>query len=205
MIAILDYGVGNLGSIQNMLKKIGKPSIVTGDADVVAAADKLILPGVGSFDTGMKQLNESGLREVLTRRALHDRVPVLGICLGAQMMTRGSEEGSLPGLGWFNAETRRFRFDGIEGKWPLPNIGWREVTAASECTLLEGFEGVPRFYFVHSYYMCADLSENVSMYTTYGQTYACGLQLNNLYCVQFHPEKSHKFGMKMLRNFAELG
>jgi imidazole glycerol-phosphate synthase subunit HisH len=204
MIAILDYGIGNLGSIKNMLKKIGAESVIANDVATVAAAEKLILPGVGAFDTGMDQLNRSGLREILTVKAMEDRVPVLGICLGAQMMTRSSEEGSQPGLGWFDAETRKFRFDRIEGKWPLPNIGWRDVTGSPECSLLRGFESEPRFYFVHSYLMSANDPAIVSMRTTYGQSYACGLHLENLHCVQFHPEKSHKFGMKMLRNFAEM-
>jgi imidazole glycerol-phosphate synthase subunit HisH len=204
MIAIVDYGVGNLGSIKNMLRKIGYESEITADANVIRSASKLILPGVGAFDTGMRHLEDSGLRSVLDERAMIARVPVLGICLGAQLMTRGSEEGALPGLGWFDADTLRFDFSEIEGKWPLPNVGWREVKAEKNSPLLAGYDGIPRFYFVHSYYMKASDPEIVAMTTDYGIKYDCGLHLGNLHCVQFHPEKSHRFGMALLKNFAGL-
>ena len=204
MIGILDYGVGNLGSIKNMLRKIGSPSIITADPQEIKAADKLILPGVGAFDTGMEQLEKSGLVDLLHERALQDKIPILGICLGAQLMTKGSEEGNLPGLGWFDAETVKFEFDGIEGKWHLPNIGWREVTDQDTGPLLANFDRPPRFYFVHSYYMRSNIPSIVSMTTKYAFPYHCGLRAGNLHCVQFHPEKSHRFGMQLLRNFAEL-
>ncbi len=204
MIGILDYGIGNLGSIKNMLRKIGSQSVITSDPSEIKSVDKLILPGVGAFDTGMEQLQKSGLVDLLHERALDDKIPILGICLGAQLMTKGSEEGNLPGLGWFDAETVRFQLDNIEGKWHLPNIGWRDVTDEDEGPLLAGFDRPPRFYFVHSYYMrAADLSI-VSMTTQYGLPYHCGLRSNNLHCVQFHPEKSHRYGMQLLQNFAKL-
>lgn len=206
MIAIVDYGLGNLGSIANMLRKIGAKPSITSDPIVLQDAEKIILPGVGAFDTGMHHLIQSGLLDILNRKALIERVPVLGICLGAQMMTESSEEGTSKGLGWFKARTLKFDFSKIPGKWPLPNIGWRDVVDVGHSRLLAGFDEVPRFYFVHAYYMKpdTDFDEIVSMKSSYGIEYVCGLSNDNLHCVQFHPEKSHKFGMQLLRNFTEM-
>lgn len=204
MIAIVDVGLGNLGSIKNMLRKIGAPATVTSEPEAIASAEKLILPGVGAFDTGMRHLKGSGLVELLTERVLNDRVPVLGICLGAQLMTRGSEEGSEPGLGWLPAETRRMRFDDMPGRWLLPNIGWRDVKGRDGYPLLQGFAETPRFYFVHSYYLAPDAEDLTSLTAEYGFEYAAGLSRDNLHCAQFHPEKSHFFGMQFLRNFVAL-
>lgn len=204
MIVIVDYGIGNLGSIKNMLRKIGAPAAISSDPDAIRSAAKLILPGVGAFDTGARQLRESGLVDLLHKRVLEDRVPVLGICLGAQLMTRSSEEGVESGLGWFEAETCKMTFDEIPGKWPLPNMGWREVQCREGYPLMQGYEAPPRFYFVHSYYLKPDKPELASVTSAYGFEFACGLSRDNLHCVQFHPEKSHSFGMRFLRNFAEL-
>jgi len=204
MIVIVDYGIGNLGSIKNMLRKIGAPSKISSDPAEIQAATKLILPGVGAFDTGMRQLRESGLIDLLNRRALEARVPILGICLGAQLMTRSSDEGVEAGLGWFDADTLRMEFNAIPGKWPLPNIGWREVHGREDYPLMQGYESTPRFYFVHSYYMKPDEPDLASVTSEYGFEFACGLSRENLHCVQFHPEKSHSFGMRLLKNFAEL-
>lgn len=204
MIVIIDYGIGNLGSIKNMLRKIGKEAKISSDAEDIKSADKLILPGIGAFDAGMSHLRDSGHMDLLNTRVLDDKAPVLGICLGAQMMTRGSDEGKEPGLGWFEADTLRMTFDGIPGKWPLPNIGWRDVAAPNPYPLLDGYDETPRFYFVHSYYMKADAPDIVSLTSEYGFEFACGLSRGNIHCAQFHPEKSHKFGMRFLRNFAEL-
>lgn len=203
MITVIDYGLGNLGSIRNMLRKIGLPSVIATTPEAVAQATRIILPGVGSFDTGIRNLRESGMIDVLKAKALEERLPVLGICLGAQLMTRSSEEGSEPGLAWFAAEARRMVFDEIPGKWPLPNIGWRDVSPVNGFRMLEGLGQDARFYFVHSYYLVADDPGLVSMTTCYGFEYACGLHDKNLYSAQFHPEKSHKFGMQFLRNFVE--
>lgn len=204
MIVIVDYGIGNLGSIKNMLRKVGAPAAISSDRDVIKSAAKLILPGVGAFDTGMRQLRASGLTDLMHERALEDRVPILGICLGAQLMTRSSDEGTEPGLGWFDADTRRMAFDNIPGKWPLPNMGWRDVHHRDGYPLMQGYESTPRFYFVHSYFMKPDKPELTSVSSNYGFDFACGLSRDNLHCVQFHPEKSHSFGMRFLRNFAEL-
>lgn len=203
-IWIVDYGQGNLGSIRNMLDFLGFDSYVTSDARAVASAEKLILPGIGAFDTGMRELEARGLIDVLRRRVIEDQVPVLGICLGAQLMTRGSEEGDRPGLGWFDAETVRFRFDGDDRKLPIPNIGWRQVFPRGDLNLMRDWEGKSKFYFVHSYYMRSAKAEDVSFLSQYGHEYVAGMQRANIYSAQFHPEKSHKFGLHLMRNFANV-
>lgn len=201
MITIVDYGIGNLGSIHNMLKKIGYESVISHDREIVERATALILPGVGAFDAGMQHLHASGLVAPLNDLVLNKGIPVLGICLGAQLMTLSSDEGVEPGLGWFQAHTRRMDFSGIEGRWPLPNIGWRDVQAQNGCDFLQGYDEQPRFYFVHSYYLKAQNPAEVSMTARYGFEFACGLSRDNIHCVQFHPEKSHKFGMNFFRQF----
>ncbi len=205
MIVIVDYGVGNVGSIKNMLRKIGKDAVIGRLPEDILSADKLILPGVGAFDTGMRCLKQSGLLPYLNKRVLEDRVHVLGICLGAQMMTRRSDEGMQSGLGGLAAETVRFNHDKLEGKWLLPNIGWRHVyPVKQEYTLMRNFEEIPRFYFVHSYHLKEDKPDIVTMQSEYGYHFTCALSDGNIHCVQFHPEKSHKFGMQLLKNFANL-
>lgn len=201
VIRIVDYGQGNLGSIRNMLSRIGAQSEVSSDPDEISRATHLILPGVGAFDRGMKAIADRGLREVLDHQALEARIPVLGICLGAQLMTQGSEEGGLPGLGWFPAETKRFVFESPLPRLPTPNIGWRDVRAARPGTLLSGLEGECRFYFVHSYFMTSDNKDVVALQSDYGHEFIAGMQRENLFSAQFHPEKSHRFGMQFFRNF----
>ncbi len=204
MIVIIDYGMGNLGSIKNMLKKIGIPSAITGDLKEIERADKLILPGIGAFDNGMLRLQELGMIPVLNRKVLTDRTPTLGICLGMQLMTRGSEEGRLPGLGWFEADTVRFRFREEQHGLKIPHMGWNQVRIAKDSSLLQALDEEPRFYFVHSYYVVCRNPEDVLLRTTHGYEFVSGFQRNNIAGVQFHPEKSHKFGMKLLQNFAEV-
>ncbi len=204
MVTIVDYGIGNLGSIKNMVRKVGGDASIGSTPQEIAQAEILILPGVGAFDSGMKHLRESGLLDILNQRVIEDKVPVLGICLGAQLMTQSSEEGSEKGLGWFNAQTLKMDFTNISGKWPLPNVGWRDVTAENGYKMLEGIEDTPRFYFVHSYFLSADDPSIVSMTANYGFNFACGLSHNNIHCAQFHPEKSHAFGMQFFRNFLKV-
>lgn len=205
MITIVDYGLGNLGSVKNMLSKLGVDARVSNEPSEILDATKLILPGVGSFDTGMQKIRELSLTQPLHEVALQKRIPVLGICLGAQLMTKRSEEGVEPGLGWFNAETVKFNHSDIAGRWPLPNIGWRDVEDHNNSPLLLSDSKVPpRFYFVHSYVMTTEDETLVSMTTSYGYRFVCGMQKGNLYCVQFHPEKSHSFGFNLLKNFSRL-
>lgn len=201
MITIVDYQMGNLGSISNMLKKLGIPSKITADPQDIAAASKLILPGVGAFDAGMDNLQRSGLLPVLNERVLGAGVPTLGICLGMQLMTRRSDEGQREGLGWIDAETLRFRPSDTMLK--VPHMGWNLVRPVRSSPLTDSLPDEPRFYFVHSYYVRCNAPEDVLLTTQYGEEFHSAFQHGTVSGVQFHPEKSHKFGMALLRNFAE--
>jgi len=203
MIAIVDYGLGNLGSIVNMLKKIGAPAVRTSDSTVIAQASKLILPGVGAFDHGMERLETLGLIGVLTARVKENRTPILGLCLGMQLFSRGSEEGSRRGLGWIPADTRRFAFGNVESAPRVPHIGWNTVEPRNGTPLFHMMPEPPRFYFVHSYHLaCADPGLAAG-HTQYGYDFCSAIEADNIWGVQFHPEKSHKYGMQLFRNFAE--
>ncbi|MEO5844597.1 MAG: imidazole glycerol phosphate synthase subunit HisH [Caldimonas sp.] len=201
MITIVDYGMGNLGSIRNMLKKIGHASEVTADADRVATATKLILPGVGAFDAGMARLQQSGLVPVLDERVGRSGIPILGICLGMQLMTRRSSEGDRPGLGWIDADT--LRFTAADPALKVPHMGWNIARPVREGALIAALPDEARFYFVHSYYVTCDRPGDVLLTTRHGNEFHSGFQRDNVWGVQFHPEKSHRFGMHLLRNFAE--
>jgi glutamine amidotransferase len=204
MIVIVDYGMGNLGSIQNMLKKIGaKNAKISSDPKEIEQADKLILPGVGAFDTGMQRLRETGLISLLNEKVISARTPTLGVCLGMQLMTKVSEEGELPGLGWINAETIRFRFDPKQTGLKVPHMGWNTVNVRREGTLFTEMHPNPRFYFVHSFHVIAHNPEDIVATTDYGYEFVSVLQQGHIMAAQFHPEKSHKFGMKLYRNFVE--
>lgn len=204
MIIIIDYGMGNVGSILNMLKKIGISAKISGAPNDILTAEKLILPGVGAFDHGMTHLAERGLIPLLNRRVREDKCPILGICLGMQLLSRRSEEGALPGLGWVEAETRRFQFDGEIDHLTIPHMGWNEVRANGQPSLFEGFEKSPRFYFVHSYHVCCERPEDVMATSSYGYEFTAAVGKENIMGTQFHPEKSHRYGMHLLRNFANL-
>ena len=201
MITIVDYGMGNLGSIRNMLKKVGAECEITGDPTRVEAATKLILPGVGAFDAGMSRLREAGLVPVLDELVLERKVPVLGICLGMQLMTQGSEEGVLPGLGWVPAQTVRFAPPSDAGL-KVPHMGWNVVHACKPSGLIAGAEAEERFYFVHSFHVRCRDREDVLLRANYGGDLDAAFEVGNIMGVQFHPEKSHKFGLRLLRNFA---
>ncbi len=204
MITIVDYGVGNLGSIANMLKKIGVKAKIASDINILQVADKLILPGVGAFDAGMSKLRETGLVPVLNELVLANRIPVLGLCLGMQLMTQKSEEGTEAGLGWFDAETIRFKFSAEQSHLKIPHMGWNTISTRREHELLTDFDEDARFYFVHSYHVISHDEKLILAETQHGYTFASILQQENIFGAQFHPEKSHKFGMKLLKNFAEV-
>lgn len=204
MIIIIDYGMGNLGSILNMLKKIGTPAKVSSDLQEIDSANKLILPGVGAFDTAMKRLAELEMIDLLNDKVLVRKTPTLGVCLGMQLLTKGSEEGTLPGLGWIDAETIRFRFDPKQTNLKIPHMGWNTVRICREGTLFQGLDGEARFYFVHSYHVVCHQTGDILATTDHGYDCVSALQRGNIMGAQFHPEKSHKFGMKLLKNFAEL-
>jgi glutamine amidotransferase len=202
MIVIIDYGVGNVGSVHNMLRRIGAKARISGNPADMEEASKLILPGVGHFGHGMRSLERSGLVPALRHQALERRKPVLGICLGMQMLTRGSEESEIPGLGWIDAFTHRFsNARGLR----VPHMGWNNVRATDGARLFVADAAEPeRFYFVHSYYVKASRPAEVAAHCCYGDEFAAAIQSDNLFGVQFHPEKSHLFGMDMLRRFALL-
>lgn len=200
MITIVDYKTGNIGSIQNILKKIGENSIVTSDPEILEKADKIILPGVGSFDTGIKNLAELNLLDTLNKKVLKEKTPVLGICLGMQLMTKGSEEGALPGLGWIDACVKRFDFKDTR-EYKIPHMGWNSITLKKNSVLFNGEGNEARFYFVHSFYVRAESVSDILASTTYGSTFTSAFEKENIIGVQFHPEKSHKYGMMLFRNF----
>ncbi len=203
-ILIVDYGMGNLGSIVNMLRHLGFGSQISSRPEDVAAADKLIISGVGAFDNAMRKFDRLGILPVLEEKVLRSGTPILGICLGMQLFTRGSEEGELPGFGWFAAETRRFSFAPDQDGLKVPHMGWNLVAQAKASRLFAGMPDEPRFYFVHSYHCVCDQARDLITETNYGYRFASSIERENIFGVQFHPEKSHKFGMKLLENFAQL-
>ena len=200
MITVVDYGVGNIGAILNMLDYIGIDAQASGEPGVLERADQLILPGVGAFDKAMSTLRSRQLIDPLNRAVLERKVPLMGVCLGMQLLARGSEEGNEAGLGWINADVHRIRLP--EGS-PLkvPHIGWMEVQPTRPSVLFEPGLVAERFYFDHSYHVTCDRQENVSAVIDYGMPLCCAIQAGNVSGVQFHPEKSHRFGMRLLRAF----
>jgi glutamine amidotransferase len=202
-VTIIDYGMGNLGSIQNMFKRIGVESEITGEHEKIEAAEKILLPGVGAFDAAMERINASGLLQLLNRKALQEKVPTLGICLGMQLLTNSSEEGKLPGLGWVPAKTVKFAFE-PGSKLKVPHMGWNLVQTRHPSPLIADLPEETRFYFVHSYYVQVENDEYVLTTTTHGVEFHSIIQKDNIFGAQFHPEKSHRFGMKLLENFARL-
>lgn len=204
MIAIVDYGMGNLGSIHNMFRKVGAQAVVTSDPAVIDRAEKLVLPGVGAFDHGMRNLAGRGLLEVLNRKALTERVPVLGVCLGMQLLTERSEEGTLPGLGWIAGRTVRFDRSAHPGLHVM-HMGWNTLDWHGEHPIFAELPPHPRFYFVHAYHVICRHDYNVLAHTTYGYPFASAIVEGNVVGMQFHPEKSHRFGMAVFRAFARLG
>jgi len=203
MIAIIDYGVGNLASIKNMIKKAGFESVLAADKDSVEKADRIILPGIGAFDHCMKKFNDSGLRPLVTKKVKEQKVPLLGICVGLQMLMESSEEGTEPGLGWVAGRTVKFKKENL-GYLKIPHMGWTDVRIARKTSLTEGLGDQPRFYFVHSYYVQPDDKSDEMLTAYYGYEFTAAINRENIYGAQFHPEKSHKFGMKLLENFSRL-
>lgn len=203
MIAVIDYGLGNLGSIANMLKRIGVRSVITSDHGLIESADQLILPGVGAFDAGMANLRARGLIDLLEDAVMSRVKPILGICLGMQLMMEGSAEGREPGLGWIKGRAHRFEFSHGEAL-KVPHMGWNSVHALRHSRLLTSQPKASRFYFVHSYYVRCDRQEDVLLRAKYGVEFDAGFERDNVMGVQFHPEKSHQFGMSLLHDFARL-
>jgi imidazole glycerol-phosphate synthase subunit HisH len=202
-IAIVDYDMGNPGSTLNMLNYLGIEGVITNNPKEIAVAKKIILPGVGAFDNGITNLKSSGLYEVLEKKVLMDKVPILGICLGMQLMTLGSEEGKLSGFGWIDAHARRFIFNKTNNI-KVPHIGWNRISAVNGHPLTGELDEQSKFYFVHSYHVICNHPENVVARTSYGITFDSMFAKENVYGCQFHPEKSHKHGMKIFQNFNKL-
>ena len=205
MIVIVDYGMGNLASIRNMFKKIGVKATVESDPDKLYYASKLLLPGVGAFDAAMQHIEDKQLSEVLIHKAVKEQVPTLGICLGMQLLTTQSAEGNRKGFGWIPAETLAFKTH-LDQTCKVPHMGWNVVHKQGVCPLLEGFEKQQeiRFYFVHSYFVRCQNRKHAVASTHYGLDFDAVIQKDNVYGMQFHPEKSHRFGMQVFKNFAGL-
>jgi glutamine amidotransferase len=202
MIAIVDLGIGNVGSIHNMLERIDTPSQITSDPRIVQSASKIILPGVGAFGQAMTRLRKLNLLEVMQERVLEERVPILGICLGMQLLTRGSEEGGVEGLGWIAGEVVGFKAESRANALKVPHMGWNTLHLARTNKIFDPVLPRARYYFVHSYYVvCSDQAQILAT-TSYGVEFVSAVTHDNIVGTQFHPEKSHRYGVHLLRNFA---
>jgi len=203
MIVIVDYGMGNLGSVLNMFKKVGAKAVISSDLEVINKAEKILLPGVGAFDAAMSKIESAGMKQILNKKAVVEKIPILGICLGMQLLTNASEEGKLPGLGWIDGMAYNFK-SRIDEKYKIPHMGWNVSNVIQTNELTKGYEGEIRFYFVHSYFVKVNNEENSMMQTTYGLEFDSAIVKDNIFGAQFHPEKSHKFGMKLFENFEKI-
>ena len=202
MITIVDYGLGNIQAIANIYKRLHIPVTVAKSAEQLADAKKIILPGVGAFDWAMSCLNQSGMRSRLDQ-LVSVGSEVLGICVGMQMMAKRSDEGSLEGLSWIDADVKIFDQANFPEKTPLPHMGWNDVSPSRADSLFRGMESGARFYFLHSYYFAPHRDRDVLAVSEYNGRFACSVRVDNVYGVQFHPEKSHQWGIQLLKNFAE--
>lgn len=202
MITIVDYGLGNVNAFLNVYHRLNIAAKTATSPDDLQGATKVILPGVGAFDHAMMRLNQSGMRDVLGDVVLGRRVPLLGVCVGMQMLGRDSEEGRLPGLGWIGGRVRSLT--SLAAALPIPHMGWNEARPVADQRLFNGLGSVARFYFLHSYYFACDRSEDAIAVAEYGCEFACAVGVGNVFGVQFHPEKSHHAGVQLLKNFAEI-
>ena len=204
MLTIINYNAGNIKSIQNMLKRIGVKSTISSSVNEIETAEKLILPGVGHYDYGMKNLKESGLIECLNKKVLVDKTPMLGICLGAQLLGNRSDEGVESGLGWIDMEVVRFDKSNMNADLKVPHMSWNEISIQKTSKLMEGLNNESRFYFVHSFHMKCKNQSDILNTTRYGYEFVSSVEHENIFGVQFHPEKSHRFGMQLLENFIKI-
>lgn len=204
MIAVIDYGLGNILAFRNVFSRLNLPVAVARSAEDLAQATKLVLPGVGSFDQAMRQFDDSGMRGEVERLVLRHDMPILGVCVGMQMLAKASDEGALPGLGWIDAQVRKFDPSRMARAMPLPHMGWNDVVPTSTEGLFRDLGQGARFYFLHSYYFECHDPQDVLATTDYGANFSSAVRRGRIHGVQFHPEKSHHFGSQLLKNFAEL-
>lgn len=202
-ITIIDYDMGNLGSVANMIKKIGGKTVISRDKKIIEKAGKLILPGVGAFDSGIRNLTKFDLIEVLTKKVIFQKTPILGICLGMQLFSKESEEGTLSGLSWINAKTIYFRFD-KSANFRIPHMGWNDIDLRKKSILFKNMPKDLRFYFIHSYHVHCFNDADIVSTTNYGVDFVSAISHENIFGTQFHPEKSHQFGMQLMKNFLEF-
>jgi glutamine amidotransferase len=201
MLTIVNYGLGNIRAFSNIYRRLGVPFRIASTVEDLAGATRLVLPGVGAFDWAMRRLEASGMRARLDQMAVYEQIPVLGVCVGMQIMARRSDEGSLPGLGWLAAEVRRFNTSIPETR--LPHMGWNDAWPQVESGLFQNIE-TPRFYFLHSFHVVPDSANAILTISEYAETFTSSIHCGHIFGVQFHPEKSHHWGVQLLRNFAEL-
>lgn len=204
MIAIIEYGSGNIQAIKNIYKRLNIESVFVSKPEQLNGCEKIILPGVGAFDESMRQLGESGMLEALNEYVLEKHTPVLGVCVGMQIMAASSEEGELPGLGWFDANVRRFDESRIQHKPKIPHMGWNQIKPKSQHKIFTDVDFETGYYFLHSYYIDCQKAEDVFATSLYGDEFTCAVHKNNIFGFQFHPEKSHSNGVNLFKNFAEL-
>lgn len=204
MITIVDYGLGNIRAFLNVFRRLNIEARTAESADALRDADKVILPGVGHFDHAMERLESSGMRESLDELVTQRRVPVLGVCVGMQILGHSSDEGTRPGLGWIDGRIRSFSEWEPSRALPMPHMGWNDVRPTGTGDLFSGLEDSSRFYFLHSFFFECAQPDDVLAVANYGDEFACAVRRDNIYGVQFHPEKSHQFGTRLLKNFAEL-
>jgi len=204
MIGIIDYGLGNVRAFANVYKTLRSPTIIVrGDGDFEKVT-KVILPGVGAFDYAMQKLDQSGMRPLLNEVVMNRKIPVLGVCVGMQIMARCSDEGKLPGFGWIAGNVKKFDFPSPNKPQIIPHMGWNNIIPVKNNQLLDGLDSDARFYFLHSYYFeCQDTEDIIAM-TDYGGKFACAVNSGNIFGIQFHPEKSHQWGVQILKNFLEI-
>jgi glutamine amidotransferase len=204
MIHIVDYGLGNIQAFLNMYKRLGLEAVRARSEADLQEATKLILPGVGAFDSAMDMLDASGMRQTLTQLVQEKRVPVLGICVGMQILADASDEGVKPGLGWVKGRVRSFASNPASATLPMPHMGWNDVLPVNDSPLFKGLYQDAQFYFLHSYYFDCINAADAAAHANYGFQFDCAIQANNIFGVQFHPEKSHHWGTALLKNFSEL-
>ena len=204
MITIIDYGLGNIQSFANVYKRLNMPCSIATNPKELEPAQKLILPGVGAFDHAMTLLQDSGMRETLDELVLDKKIPIIGICVGMQILANSSEEGALNGLKWIDGEVKKFDVPHLPFKTGLPHMGWNNVNPTENEPIFEGLDSSSRFYFLHSYYFSCNNASNVIATADYGVEFCCTVKRDNIYGVQFHPEKSHSNGITVLKNFGNL-